>query len=91
MSGQQLSQSENALLEVIVSFGKLLSELAEAHLTITNRVVFWLCESENFNFLALRYLKTSTSPFEEWAEQWLNDGEVQSSSTKEMACGEGLI
>jgi len=27
-------------------------------------------------YLVLRYLNTGASPFEEWAEEWLHEGEV---------------
>jgi len=76
MSGQHLTQSGYALSRTVELFGELLSQLAEAHLTHTYRVVFRFCELENIDYLVLRYLNTGALPFEEWAEEWLHDGEV---------------
>jgi len=79
MSGWHLTQSENALQWVVESFGDLLYHLAEFRLTDTYQVVFRFCELENIDYLVLRYLNTGRLPFEEWAEDWLHDGEVYSS------------
>jgi len=76
MSGQRLTQSEYALQQIVVLFGKLLSQLAEAGLTLTYHDVFRFCKLENIDYVVLRYLNTGTSPFEEWAEEWLHEGEV---------------
>jgi hypothetical protein len=57
-------------------FGELLSQLAEAGLTRTYRDSCRFCELENIDYLGLRYLNTGASPFEEWAEEWLHEGEV---------------
>jgi hypothetical protein len=76
MSGQQLTQSKYALQQVVVLFGELLTQLAEAGLTCTYQDNFRFCELENINYLVVRYLNTGASPFEEWAERWLHDGEV---------------
>jgi len=76
MSGRHLTQSEYALQQVVVLFGELLSQLAEAGLTRTYRDVFHFCELLNIDYLVLRYLNTGTSPFKESAEEWLHDGEV---------------
>jgi hypothetical protein len=76
MSGQHLSQSEYALQQVVVLFGELLIQLDEAGLTHTYRDVLRYCELENINYLVLRYVNTGAGPFEEWAEEWLHDGEV---------------
>jgi hypothetical protein len=76
MSGQHLTQSEYALQQVVELFGNLLIQLEEAHLTHTYQVVFRFCQLENIEYLVLRYLNTGALPFEEWAEEWLFDGEV---------------
>jgi len=76
MSGQHLTQSEYALQQIVVLFGELLSRLAEAGLIHTYRNVFRFCELENIDYLVLRYLNTGASPFEEWAKEWLYNGEV---------------
>jgi hypothetical protein len=76
MSGQRLSQSEYALQQVVVLFGKLRIQLDAAGLTHTYRDVLRYCELENINYLVLRYVNTDAGPFEEWAEEWLHDGEV---------------
>jgi hypothetical protein len=76
MSGQRLTQFEYPLQQVVVLFGELLSQLAEAGLTRTDREVFRLCKLENIDYLVLRYLNSSVSPFEEWAKEWLHQGEV---------------
>ena len=76
MSGARLSRSEYPLHRVVVLFGELLIQLDEAGSTLTYRDVFRYCELENINFLVLRYVKTGAGPFEEWAEDWLHDGEV---------------
>jgi len=76
MSGQHLTQSEYALQQVIVLFGKLLAQLAEAGITHTYRDVLCFCELENSGYLVLRYLNTGASRFEQWAEEWLHDREV---------------
>jgi hypothetical protein len=76
MSGQQLTQSEYALQHVVELFGALLIQLEEAHLTHIYQVVFRFCQLENIDYLVLRYLNTGALPFEEWAEEWLHDGEV---------------
>ena len=56
MPGRQLTQSENALQQIVGLFSELLSELAEAGLTCTYRDVFCFCELETINYLVLRYL-----------------------------------
>jgi hypothetical protein len=76
MSGLHLTQSEYALQQVVELFGNLLIQLEEAHLTHTYRTVFRFCQLENIYCLELRYLNTGALPFEEWAEEWLFDGEV---------------
>jgi hypothetical protein len=76
MSGRHLSQSEYALQQVVVLFGELLIQLDEAGLTHTYHDVLRYCELENINFLVLRYMNTGAGPYKEWAEDWLNDGEV---------------
>jgi len=76
MSGQRLSQSEYALQQVVVLFGELLIQLDEAGLTHTYCDFLRYCELDNINYLVLRYVNTGGGPFKEWAEEWLNDGEV---------------
>ena len=76
MSGRHLTQSEHALHQVVELFGELLSQLAEARLTHIYCAVFHFCELENIDYLVLWYMNTSALPFEEWAEEWLLDGEV---------------
>jgi hypothetical protein len=76
MSGQRLTQCEYALKQVVELFGNLLIQLEEAHLTHTFQVVFCFCQLENIDYLVQRYINTGALPFEEWAEEWLFDGEV---------------
>jgi hypothetical protein len=76
MSGQQLTQSEYAIQQVVELFGGLLYQLAKAGLSRTYRDVFRFCELESIDYLVLRYLNTGALPFEEWAEEWLHDREV---------------
>jgi hypothetical protein len=76
MSGRHLPQSEYALQRVVELFGDLLTQLEEACLTHTYQVVFRFCQLEDIDYLVLRYLNTGALPFEEWAEEWLFDGEV---------------
>jgi hypothetical protein len=78
MSGQHLTQSGFALQRTVELFGNLLTQLEEARLTHTYQVVFRFCQIENIEYLVLRYLNTGALPFEEWAEEWLFDGEVYS-------------
>jgi hypothetical protein len=54
----------------------LLFQWEEAHLTHIYRVVFQFLQHETIDYLVLRYLHTGALPFEEWAEEWLFDGEV---------------
>jgi hypothetical protein len=75
MSGQHLTQSEDALQKVVESFGGLLFQLEEAYLTHTYRVLLRFCQIENIDYLVLRYLNTGALPFEEWAEAWLHEGD----------------
>jgi hypothetical protein len=76
MSGRRLTPSKYALQQVVVLYGKLLSPLDEAGLTHTYCVVFRFCILENIDYLVLRYLNVGASQFEEWAEEWLHEGEV---------------
>ena len=76
MSGRHLTQSEYALQQVVELFGNLLIQLEEAHLTHTYQTVFYFCQLKSIDYLVLRYLNTGALPFEEWAEEWLFDGEV---------------
>jgi len=50
--------------------------VAEAGLTQTYRDIFGCCELENIDYVVLRYLITGAPPFEERADEGLNDGEV---------------
>jgi hypothetical protein len=76
MSGQHMTQSEYALQQIVGLFGTLLIQLGEAHLTHTYQTVFRFCQLENIDYLVLRYLNTVALPFEEWAEEWLFNGEA---------------
>jgi hypothetical protein len=76
MSGPRLKQSEYALQQVVELFGNLLFQLEEARLTHTYQTVLRFCQLENIDYLVLRYLNAGALPFEEWAEEWLHDGEV---------------
>jgi len=76
MSGAHPSPYEYALHKVVVLFGELLVQLAEAGLTHTYRDVLRYSELENIHFLVLRYLNTGAGPYEEWAEDWLHKGEA---------------
>jgi hypothetical protein len=62
MSGRHLTHSEYALQKVVESFGDLLFQLEEAHVTHTYRVVFPVCQLENIDYLVLRYLNTGGLP-----------------------------
>jgi hypothetical protein len=76
MSGRHLIQSEYALQQIVVLFGDFLIQLEEAHLTHIYQVIFRFCQLQNINYLVLRNLNSGEPPFEEWAEEWLHDGEV---------------
>jgi hypothetical protein len=76
MSGQQLTQSVYALQQVVVVFGELLSQLAEAGLTRTDRDVLRFCKRESIDYLVLRFLNTGAGLFAEGCEDWLHKGEV---------------
>ena len=76
MPGHQYTPAEYALQKIVESFGNLLFELAEYHLTHTYTVVFRFCQLENIDYLVLRYLNTGTLHYEEYSEEWLFDGEV---------------
>jgi len=91
MSGRHLTQSEYTLQRVVGLFGNLLSQLEESHLTDTYQVVFRFCQLENIDYLVLRYLNTGPLPFEEWAGEWLHEGEVQSAYISATGIGDYLI
>jgi hypothetical protein len=76
MPGHQYTPAEYALQQKVESFGRLLSELEEHHLTHTYAVVFLWCQLESIDYLVLRYLNTGALPFEEFSEEWLFDGEI---------------
>jgi hypothetical protein len=76
MSGRHLTQFNFALQQVVELFGNLLIQLEETYLNHTYRTVFRFCQLENIDYLVLRYLNTGALPLEEWAEEWLFDGEV---------------
>jgi hydrogenase-4 membrane subunit HyfE len=86
MSGPQLTQSKYSLQLIVVLFGELLSQLEDAGSTRTYRHVLGFCTPENIDHLVVMYLNTGVSPVEEWAEEWLDTGEVLSSYTKEKDC-----
>jgi hypothetical protein len=66
-----MTESGYSLQQVVVSFGKLLSQLAKPHSSHHYQVVFHVCELKNINYLVLRYLNSGAPPFKEWAEEWL--------------------
>jgi len=76
MPGHHYTSAEYALQKVVESFGNLLFELAEHHLTHTYTVVFRFCELENIDYLVLRYLNMDALPYKEFSEEWLYEGEV---------------
>jgi len=76
MPGHQYTPAEYALQQKVESFGRLLSELAEHSVTHIYAVVLHFCRLENIDYLVLRYINTGASPFEEFSEEWLFDGEV---------------
>jgi len=77
----QLNQHEYTLQRVVESFGNLLFEFAEQHLTHTYQVVFQFCELKNIGYLVLRCLKTIAKQYKEFCEEWLHDWELYSSYT----------
>ena len=85
---QQLTQSEFALEQTVDSFGNLLFQLEELHLTHTYGVVFRFCELEIVRFLALGYLITGTLQFEQFSKEWLFNREVWFSFISETDFGE---
>jgi hypothetical protein len=76
MSGVHLSPYEYALHKVVALFRELLIQLDEAGLIHTYRDVLRYCELENIQYLVLRYMNTGVGPYEEWAEEWLHEGEA---------------
>ena len=76
MPGHRCTLAEYALQRVVKSFGNLLFELAEHHLTHNYAVVFRFCQLENIDYLVLRYHNTGTLPLEEFSKEWLHDGKV---------------
>jgi hypothetical protein len=76
MPGHRYTPAKYALQQKVESFGRLLSELEEHHLTHIYAVVFLFCQLENIDYLVLRYINTGALPFEEFSEEWLFDGEV---------------
>ena len=81
MSDRHLTPLEYTLQQVVMLFRELLTQLAEARLTLTYRMVFRFCKHEGINYLVLRYLNTGPPPFEEFAEEGLHDREFWSSFT----------
>jgi hypothetical protein len=76
MPGHRYTQAEYALQQKVESFGRLLLELEEHHLSHIYSVVFLWCQLESIDYLVLRYINTGALPFEEFSEEWLFDGEV---------------
>jgi hypothetical protein len=72
-----LPQYGYALQQIVVVFVELLTQLEQANLTHTYHEVFQFCEHKSIDYLVLRYLNTGIPPFEEWAEEWLQEGEIQ--------------
>jgi hypothetical protein len=84
---RHLTKSKYSRQHVVMIFGELHSRLGEADLTRTYRDDFRFCKLENIGYLVSRYLHTREPPFKEWAQEWLENGEVWSSFTKEMWFG----
>jgi hypothetical protein len=76
MPGHQYTPAEFRLQRVVESFGNLLFELAEQHLTHIYALVVEFCQLESVNYLVLRYLNTGGLPFAEFSEEWLFDDKV---------------
>jgi hypothetical protein len=76
VSGQHLTQSAYTLQLTVGLFLKLHSQLEEASLTHTYRVVLHFCQLDNIDYLVLRYVNTSAPPFDQWAEEWLHEVEL---------------
>jgi len=76
MSGRHLTQSEYALQKAVELFGDLLYQLDEECLTHTYQEVFRFCQLQNIDYLVLRYFNTGALTFQQWAEEWLHEGEV---------------
>jgi hypothetical protein len=72
----QYTPAEYALQQKVESFGRLLSELEEHHLTHIYAVVLLFCQYKNIDYLVLRYLNTGALPFEELSEEWLFNGGI---------------
>jgi hypothetical protein len=62
MPGHRYTLAEYTLQRVVKSFGNLLFELAEHHLTHTYAVVFRFCQLESIDYVVLRYLNTGALP-----------------------------
>jgi len=75
MPGHRYTPAGYTLQRVVESFGNLLYELAEHHLTHTYAVAFHFCQLENIDYLVLRYLNTGALPFKEFSEKSLFEGE----------------
>jgi hypothetical protein len=69
MPGHHYTPAEYALQKTVDSFGNLLFELAEHHLTHIYALVFRFCQLENIDHLGLRYLNTGALPYEEFSEE----------------------
>jgi hypothetical protein len=74
-----------------VLFGELLPHLAEAGSTSTYRNVLRFRKLTDLDYLVLRYLKTGVTPFEDWPENWLYEGEVLTSRKMDKGCGGDVI
>jgi hypothetical protein len=58
MCAHQYNQAKYPLRQVVNSFGNLLFELAEQHLTHTYAVVFCFWQLKSIDYPVLRYLNT---------------------------------
>jgi len=76
MPGHQLTQSQYALQQTVVSFGNLLFPLEELHLTHLYHVIFDFCELENIRYLVLSFFNTGELTFKETSKELLFNGEV---------------
>jgi hypothetical protein len=86
-----MTQSEYGLQQVVMLFGELLIQLEEDCLTPTYQDVLRFCKLEHIDYQVLRYLNTCQPPFQEWAKEWLQDGEVESSYISATNIGDSLI
>jgi hypothetical protein len=76
MAGDRYTPAVYALQRIVKSFGSLLYDLAEHHLSQTYLVFYRFCELENIDYLVVRYLDTAMLPFKEFSEKSLYNWET---------------